>query len=182
MRRHGSRPRLCSDPTHPWPRSRRAQPVHDRFLRPVDVSRTGWRRSGHSSRTGRARRKPPVAHLYGSARRCRWTSGVPPNRTGWRDPRLSAFRGSTRPNGSWYFPSFTGCYVTVNECRTSPSRPLSGRGSWDVRAHRITTRARRTRSSGRNPNKKSQFSRNRPGRHRLHEAQLHERGFEASVS
>ena len=51
-----------------------------------------------------------------------------------------------------------------------------------MRAHRITTRARRTPSSGRKPNKKAQFSRSRSEGHLQHEPHLHESGLEASVS
>ena len=41
---------------------------------------------------------------------------------------------------------------------SSPSSTLSGSGSWDVRAHRLSTRAWRTTSSGHIPNKSSPFA------------------------
>ena len=48
--------------------------------------------------------------------------------------------------------------VTVNEWRSSPSSTLSASGSWDVRAHRSSTRAWRTTSPGYIPNKSSPFA------------------------
>ena len=71
---------------------------------------------------------------------------------------------------------------TVNKWRTSPSRPSSGSGSWDVRAHRLSTRARRTTSSGHIPNKKSQLRPARPEHHRLQVHHLHERKLAARMS
>ena len=65
---------------------------------------------------------------------------------------------------------------------SSPSNTLSGSGSWDVRAHRLSTRARRTTSSGHIPNKKSQLRPARPEHHRLQEHHLHERKLAARMS
>ena len=44
------------------------------------------------------------------------------------------------------------------EWRSSPSSTLSASGSWDVRAHRLSTRAWRTTPSGHIPNESSPFA------------------------
>ena len=54
--------------------------------------------------------------------------------------------------------SKTACYRNRQRWLSSPSSTLSGSGSWDVRAHRLSTRAWRTTSSGHIPNKSSPFA------------------------